>query len=183
MLLNSIAIPGSFAEEIKNSTLNGLSSESRVWIYQSDRAFTSEETQVLKNNLQDFVGDWTAHSQTLYAAGDVLFNRFIVLSVDEMRQGATGCSIDTSINFIKAVEKRLAIKLFDRMLFTYFDAGVVHGIASKDLTAAYNQKIIHDDTLMFDNLVPDLAALKNQWLKPLSESWHKKFLKLIDPNK
>ncbi len=178
MLLNTVDLPVAFAEEIKNSTLNGLSPSSRVWIYQADRAFGFEEMQNLKNNLQDFVGEWTAHSQTLYAAGDVLFNRFIVLAVDEMRQGATGCSIDTSIHFIKAAEKTHGVKLFDRMLFTYFDAAGVHAIASKDLTAAYQQKIITDDTLMFDNLVTDLAALKNIWLKPLSESWHKKFLKL-----
>ena len=142
-----------------------------------------KKRKIIKNNLQDFIGDWTAHSQTLYAAGDLLFNRFIVLAVDEMKQGATGCSIDTSIHFMKALEKTHAVKLFDRMLFTYYAGDGVHAIASKDLSVAYQKKIITDDTLMFDNLVTDLVGLQTNWLKPLSGSWHKKFLKLSDPHK
>ena len=170
-------LPLSFTEEIKNATLSRLSLMSRVWIYQSNRAFTDSETSALNHELQNFVSDWTAHSQTLYAAGDVLFNRFVILAVDEMQQGATGCSIDTSIHFIKHLEKENDIKLFDRMLFSYWDKETVHTIPSKELSELYKNKIINDDTLMFDNLVQNLNGLQTNWLKPLADSWHKRFVR------
>lgn len=170
-------LPLSFIEELKNATLSRLSPMSRVWIYQSNRAFTDVESSALKYELQNFVGDWTAHSQTLYATGDILFNHFVILAVDEMRQGATGCSIDTSIHFIKHLEKENDVKLFDRMLFSYWDKETVHTIPSKELSELYKNKIINDNTLMFDNLVPDLNSLQTNWLKPLGDSWHKKFVK------
>lgn len=174
---NTIKLTKSYSEEIKNATFSRLSPMSRVWIYQSHRAFTDVELPALKKELQNFVGDWTAHSQTLYAAGDVLFNHFIILAVDEMRQCATGCSIDTSIHFIKHIEKEYAVKLFDRMLFAYWENEAVHTVSSKDLSELYKNKIINDETLMFDNLVPDLKTLQNNWLKPLADSWHKRFVR------
>ena len=84
------------------SELNKLSDSARVWIYQSNREFTDSESQEIREAASQFVQSWKAHEVQLLAAAEVLYNRFIVLSVDENIAGASGCSIDKSVKFIRA---------------------------------------------------------------------------------
>jgi hypothetical protein len=96
-----------------------LPDETRVWIYQASRALNDDELQELRTALVRFVADWTSHNHKLNAFGEIFHKRFIVLMVDESQAGASGCSIDKSVYFIKEVEKAFEINLFDRMTFTY----------------------------------------------------------------
>ncbi|MCY7409014.1 MAG: hypothetical protein LH473_01980 [Chitinophagales bacterium] len=72
-----------------------FSPDSRTWIYLSKKEFSNEEVVELNSLLSVFCKDWAAHGNNLKAKGEVLYNRFIVLMVDETQAGASGCSIDT----------------------------------------------------------------------------------------
>ena len=78
-------------------TENNLPDSSRVWVYQSNRAFTQEELVELKNELDQFGASWEAHGTKLNSAIEIYYNQFIVIFVDESGQEATGCSIDKSV--------------------------------------------------------------------------------------
>jgi hypothetical protein len=153
-----------------------FSDESRVWIYQSNRALTVEEAKNLDMELNLFANQWTAHDQLLRATGQVLLNRFIVLIVDESKTGASGCSIDKSVHFMQVLEKAYNLDLFDRMTFAYKQDGEVKTAKSNEFADLYKAGKINDQTPVFDNLVISLKDLKEKWIKPLSESWHKKFV-------
>jgi hypothetical protein len=142
-----------------------LPEEARLWIYQSTRPFNEKEETVLKSQLNAFTTEWTAHSKQLCAAGDVLYNQFIVLAVDENQAGASGCSIDKSVKFMQDIENQYDVQLFERMNF-----------ASSDFKRLYTEGGISADTLVFDNLISSVGALKTAWLKPLMQSWHKRFV-------
>src|SRR6202000_155504 len=98
-----------------------FSENSRVWIYQADRKLTDAEATEIQQYLSQFAQQWTAHNHQLKAKGEVRYNRFLILVVDETQAGASGCSIDKSVHFMQEIEKRFGINLFDRFNLAYRD--------------------------------------------------------------
>ena len=78
-----------------------MPSDARVWVYQSNTILSDAEVNTIKNEGAHFISDWAAHGSNLKASFDVLFNRFIVIAVDEQQATASGCSIDKSVKFVK----------------------------------------------------------------------------------
>src|ERR1700749_1742248 len=98
-----------------------FSENSRVWIYQSDKKLADAEVQQIQQNLDAFTTQWTAHNPQLKAKAEVRYNRFLILIVDESQAGASGCSIDKSVNFMQHLERQFNINLFDRFNLAYRD--------------------------------------------------------------
>lgn len=148
----------------------------RVWIYQSDRQLTASEAGQIGELLAKFVNSWSAHGSALVAFGEVYAQRFIILGVDELRAGASGCSIDKSTHFVESLELSFGIGLFDRMTFAWLDADGIQTASAHVFTEKYRAGTLTPETVVFDNLVPTLGELRNGWQKPLAESWHKRFV-------
>ncbi|RMG88572.1 MAG: hypothetical protein D6714_00470 [Bacteroidetes bacterium] len=153
-----------------------LSDTSRVWIYQSSRPFKDEELPRLRAELRDFVQNWASHNMDLKAFGDIFHNRFIVLMVDESQAGASGCSIDASVRFIKYLEQTFDTNLFDRMTFAWRDGNTIKTAPKEQFARLYAEGKINDHTLVFDNLVKTKAEFDGEWIKPLALSWHKRMV-------
>ena len=149
-----------------------MSPNSRVWIYQSDREFTENEINGLKNEIKEFAQQWISHNQQLKAYGDLFYNRFLVLIVDETFAGASGCSIDKSVHFMQNLERKYGITLFDRLSFAYKDGETIRVAPKARFKELYQKGIILDNTLVFDNLVDNKSDFDRNWIKPLKESWH-----------
>lgn len=156
--------------------IDNLSDQSKVWIYQSNRPFTSEEVTKLRPILADFATKWVSHNQQLKALGEVYHDQFIVLMVDESLAGASGCSIDSSVHFMKRVEEAFQINLFDRMSFTYKDGDRIKIAPREEFARLYAGGGINDETLVFDTLVKTKKDFQEQLLKPLGQSWHKRMV-------
>lgn len=150
--------------------------ETRVWIYQSDKPFSTETVPALRTVVNQFAQNWVSHNRQLRAHGDVLHDRFILLAVDEGQADASGCSIDKSVHFLKQVEQQLGVDLFDRMTFAWKDGDGVKTASSEEFSQLYREGKISDDTLVFDNLVKTKGELEENWLKPLNKSWHRRFV-------
>ncbi len=155
---------------------DSLSPESRVWIYQSSRPFTDAQLARLRPMVSQFAAQWVSHNQQLRAFGDVFHQRFIVLMVDESQAPASGCSIDTSVHFIKTVEQQFGTELFDRMRFAYQQDSKVQIANRNEFRRLYASGSIDDETLVFDNLVNNKQDFQHRWLVPLKDSWHKKMI-------
>ena len=50
----------------------------------------------------------------MVAAGSVLYDRVLVVGLDEQRAGATGCSIDKLVGFIRAQGQKTGVDWFYR---------------------------------------------------------------------
>jgi len=155
---------------------NLLSDDTRVWIYQSNRQLSNAEVELLRPAISNFTTQWVSHNLQLKAFGDVFHKQFIVLMVDESRAGASGCSIDKSVYFIKHIENELQINLFDRLSFTFKDGDEIKTAQKDDFANLFNEGKINDDTLVFDNLVKTKKDFDEAWVKPLRESWHKRMV-------
>ena len=75
-----------------------INPNSRVWIYQSDRAFNTSEKTDIELQLTDLCNNWNTHGSPLHCSFQI-HDWFICLFVDESGQDASGCSIDSSVNF------------------------------------------------------------------------------------
>ncbi len=153
-----------------------LPASTRVWIYQANRPFGENEIPALKETVDRFAQNWVSHNRQLRAHGDVLHRRFIVLMVDESQADASGCSIDKSVYFLKQIEQAYGVDLFDRMTFTWLEGEEVKSAPSAEFAALYQQGKINSGTLVFDNLIQTKGELEEKWLKPLNESWHRRFV-------
>lgn len=156
--------------------MNNLPDTSRVWIYQAQQAFSAELSAEIQQQVQAFAQQWVSHNRALRASGEVLYDQFIVLMVDESQAGASGCSIDKSVHFMQALEAKYGINLFDRMTFTYKDGDQVMTAPREQFARLYAEGKINDDTLVFDNLIKTKGEFSNKWIKSLGQSWHKRMV-------
>ncbi|MEM7573513.1 MAG: hypothetical protein AAF433_11455 [Bacteroidota bacterium] len=160
-------------KEQLTTSLSQLPSHSRIWIYAAERALSPQETETVKTTAEHFARQWVSHNQQLRSASDLIYNRFLILAVDQSSAGASGCSIDSSVHFVQRLGGELQVDFFNRMVFHYQDAdGRVHSVAREAFQAAYQTQEINDQTLVFDPLVSNLEQLQTSFLKPLGDSWH-----------
>jgi len=158
------------------TTYEVLPDTTRVWIYQAQTPFTENKIAEIRQHISNFTTSWVSHNNQLRAFGDIYHNQFIVLMVDESLAGASGCSIDKSVHFIKQIEQHYNVDLFDRMTFTYKDGEAVKSAPRMEFSQLYQSGKINDTTLVFDNLVKTKADFEANWVKPLGESWHKRMV-------
>ena len=159
------------------ASLEALPAESRVWIYGAERELTKEEVKTARSRAQAFVKDWVSHQRQLSAGADVLFDRFLVLAVDESQSDASGCSIDGSVRFVQELGAEMGVDFFNRMRFSYRDeAGRIHTVSRDEFKELYNGGKLSNDTTVFDPLVKELGELRQIFERPLEDSWHSRMV-------
>lgn len=152
-----------------------MAAHSRVWVYQSNREFTRDEAGQIEAQLATFTQGWAAHGNQLAASAELRYRRFIILAVDEQQAGASGCSIDSSVRFIKSLEIEYKIDLMNRMLFATKEDDKVHAYTRAAFEDAIEKGRLTTNTIVFNNLVKDKAELDSRWEIPLASSWHASF--------
>lgn len=141
-----------------------LHNESKVWIYTSDRELTNAEVNLLQNEANMFVKDWAAHGAELKAGALVYKSRFLILAVDETDVYASGCSIDSSVKFIKSIGNQLGINFFNRMnLIVVNGSGILKSVHISELKS-------YIDHSVFNPMITSLRQLRSEWLIPVDQS-------------
>jgi hypothetical protein len=156
-----------------------FSQNSRVWIYQSNRQLNETEANKLQQQLNNFTAAWTAHNHQLKAKAELRYNRFIVLIVDESQAGASGCSIDKSVNFLQKIGQEYAIDLFDRFNLAYRSGEDVLSTNRAGFEELLKNGAINNNTIVFNNLVQNLAELETKWEVPFKDSWHPRLFQAL----
>ncbi len=148
-----------------------FSDSSRVWIYQSNRIFTLSEALTIEKILEDFTADWKSHGTPVKGFGTLFFGQFIILMADEEVTGVSGCSTDSSVRLIKALEEEYKVSMFDRMNLAFCINEKVQLLPFTQLEYAVEKSFIDKETLFFDNTVLTKADFLNRWITPLKASW------------
>jgi len=155
---------------------NTLPETARVWIYQANRSFNDEELEEVKASLDAFLTEWTAHGQNLKAGYDLKYRRFITIGLDQTVVGASGCSIDASVHFIQALEKKYNIDLLDKMNVSYKQGEFVAYKSLIDFKKMAKNRAVSKKTIVFNNLVTNKQEYLEHWEVPAEESWHGRFM-------
>lgn len=156
---------------------SALPETSRVWIYQANRSFTEAELEEITSKIKVFLDQWTAHGSDLKAGFEIKYKRFIIIALNQEQASASGCSIDASVHFIQQLEKEYNVDLLDKMNVSYKQGEFVAYKTLTDFRKMAKQKAVSKNTIVFNNLVTNLAEYKENWEVPASDSWHNRFLK------
>ena len=117
-----------------NKQVENFSPSSRVWYYLADRSFDGTESDYIQSKLDEFVTvQWKSHGAKLNATGILLHKQLIALSVDDSSLGASGCSIDSSVKFIKELGAELKVGFFNRMYVLISNGEEIQGVHISDL--------------------------------------------------
>ena len=152
-----------------------LPESARVWIYQSDKTLDSRQIIFIKEQTQAFCQQWVAHSAPLKSAYKILHNKFLILAVDEGINVASGCSIDSSVRFVKGVEKQLGLNFFDRTQVAFLIEDNVYTTVLHSIKDEISSGKIDPDTLTFNLQAQNVAEFQDKWLVPAQESWMKRY--------
>ena len=147
------------------SDFHTLPEESRIWLYAAENALTKDQQNYILKVVSEDLKGWNAHQKPLTAGVTILENHFIVIALDESKNGASGCSIDTLQNTIQKIEKELSIRLMYRLnVFCEIEGEIVCIPSFKLGSTARADTPFYDLTIL---LKSDL----NTYLKPISEGW------------
>ncbi len=107
----------------------------------------------------------------------MLFGQFIILLADETKSGVSGCSTDSSVRLIKAIEQKFKVNMFDRQSLAFVVKDKIQLLPLSQLNYAVENNFINADTIYFDNLVLNKEELLNNWMTPVKNSWLAKKIK------
>jgi hypothetical protein len=164
--------------ELKTILPENFNPLSKTWIYQSNRTFTLPELFQAEEILEAFTDNWKSHGAAVKGFATILYGQFIVIMADESQTGVGGCSTDSSVHVIKQIEVMNNVQMFNRELLAFWVKEKVQTIPLAQVGYALENGILAKDTLYFNNLVANKAAMEKDWLQPISESWlAKKYIK------
>jgi hypothetical protein len=144
---------------------------SRVWIYQSSRRLTLSEALELESDIEAFSADWNTHGRANTSYINLFFGQFLVIMADENQGPVSGCSTDSSIRFVKGLEKKFGVQFFDRQLLAFVIKDEIQVLPMSQLAYAVQQGFLTSDTLYFNNLVSSKKDWEGKWLIPIKDSW------------
>lgn len=156
-----------------------FNNDSRVWIYQSSRLFSSSEALHIEDMLNELVTNWKSHGTPVKAYANLLFDQFIILMADEKATGVSGCSIDSSVRIIQQIEKQFGVEMFNWQNLAFVLKDKVEIIPRQQFNYALENNFITTETLFFNNVVTTKKELENNWIIPVNESWLKTKIKTV----
>ena len=156
---------------------NTLPEESKIWIYQANRSFSEQELEEIESKLNTFIENWTTHGSDLQSGYLIKYKRFIIIGLNQNLNKASGCSVDASVHFIQELEKEYGVDLMDKMNVSYKQGDFVAYKTLIDFKKMAKEKAVSKNTIVFNNLVTNIAEFNENWEVPASESWHNRFLK------
>lgn len=157
-----------------------LPATARVWIYQASRLLTDEEAVNLIPALARFAEEWTSHGRNLLASAEVLHRHFLVLGLDEAVAGASGCSIDASVRFVRQIEQHLGLELLEKSRLAFLESGHIQLLDRRELKAAVTNGTLTPETLYFDNTLATKGELDTHWPRPAGQTWLARYFGTVE---
>lgn len=163
-------------QTLEGSLWNKLPDSSRLWVYVADRILTPEENERTAEILEQFTDVWAAHGADLTASWKLQGSRIVLIALDESRSGATGCSIDASVQCMQRLgqNEKPAIDWMRRDQVLHRNAGSMlwEESALASFWMARKAGLVKDDV----EVVNVLCASKGEWeihcTQPFHRSWH-----------
>ena len=147
----------------------------RVWVYQAERKFDSQEEETIRMKMKAFCEGWNTHGNRMPTSFEILDHQILILAVDESQLGASGCSIDSSVRTLREIESQLGINLTDQgKICLKNDQGKVSVIPALGVKSRVNSGEITEELEVINPVIQTKADLQNLW-QPIRKSWLNKY--------
>lgn len=141
--------------------------KTKIWLYQTNRPIVGALAETIQNHLDQFAAQWKAHGKNLEAKFWFHNPYLMICEVDESLWGASGCSIDSKVHFLKELGSKFNVDFFVRMKtilqfengsFEQLDFSDVKNVSGK--FTVFNPTVATSDALntLFTEL--DVAPMK-----------------------
>ncbi|WP_375240703.1 ABC transporter ATPase [Polaribacter sp.] len=151
--------------------------DAKVWVYPSSRKFYANEIEPLEEKVKAFISTWKQDDDTFKASYKILYNRFIVITADNVTTPLKGADIDASVSFILGLQQEYEVELLDRMNVCFKQGEFVQYKDLKDFKKLLKNKALTGKSIVFDNLITTKEDFENFWEIPIEDSWYNRFLK------
>ena len=160
-----------------------MPAHARIWIYQASRPLSQAEEGYSMQLGQQFATAWAAHGRPLQSSVKLFHRQFLVISVDESYNQASGCSIDASVALVKELEQKFstsrdALSFFDRTKVAFLHQDKIFVAPTSKLKQQVAEGKITPDTLTFNNLVNSKGQFEQEWVIPAKNSWLSRYFKM-----
>lgn len=146
-----------------------MNPDSRLWLYPANREMSPTEIAWVNEQVSKFSETWAAHGHDLKASGQVIGTNCIALAVDLTQENASGCSIDTSVRFIKDIGKELNIDFFNRLkIWSETEEGELKQLPFSKIKD-------QDSGFIFDTMITRLGDMESQYKLSLA-AYKEKYL-------
>lgn len=153
----------------------------KVWLYPSVDFFEGGLKSDIENEIKTFVTEWLSHQREVKGSSEIFVNGIICLAADQTDFDVSGCSIDSSYRFIRDLEKKYQLSLFERDLVFYKTAEGDIGLTKIDeLEIIFNQGIITEETEIFNLQAQTVEQLRNAWI-PIKDTPYSRFMPITNP--
>jgi hypothetical protein len=148
--------------------LKDYSPQSKTWIYYSERDF-SEYSAEIQSQLHQFSQNWKSHGSPVKGSGYTIGGHIIIFVADTSICEVSGCSTDSSVQFITQLGQQYQLNLFDRQL-------VLLNIDDKIVATKLDQLGEYSpETPVFNPFFSDLENWRVSFVQKLGESKYKRF--------
>ncbi len=154
-------------------SFNEICDSSRIWIFQSDLKIENNKIELIKNELEKFLVQWSSHGKGLKSSFEIKYNLFIIIAVDGSVNNATGCSVDSLTNFILKIQEDNNINFFNRLSIAYNKENEIKLNNLSNIKDMIKDKKFSPETIVYNNLVKTKKEYINDWKVPAKKSWHK----------
>lgn len=151
-----------------------LPDRARLWTFAASRRLTDPEAVRFLAAAEEFLAGWAAHRVPLATAREWRYNQFLFVAVDEAAAGASGCSIDALVRFIREAERQLDVRFTDHgSVWFRASGGAIECASREEFKQLVDQGALGPDTVVFDNTIQTTGALRDgRWEVPARRSWH-----------
>ena len=154
-----------------------LPGHARLWVHVADRDLTMEEQEALASRMAAFLDNWSAHGAALHASVELCYHRVLLVGLDEKRAGATGCSIDKLVAFLRGHGETAGLNWFDRHQVLWRQPGekTWNSTRTPEFWALRKAGVVHGDTEVVDPLAQTVEAAQGALgvlVRSFDESWH-----------
>lgn len=152
-----------------------MTDDARVWVYQLEQKLNAEQVSFVEKYTQQFLEGWTAHGNPLKGSFRLFHNQFLVISVDQSFNQASGCSIDASVHLTQQLANELKISFSTNDQVAFMINNEVELVPFTQLKEQVSSGKIQPSTPVFNNTIQNFADLKANWLIPSEKSWMKRY--------
>ena len=150
-------------ESLEGSLWVKLPDSSRLWVYVADRLLTTSENDRVAENAERFTAAWVAHGTELTASWKLQGSRILLIALDEGQAGASGCSIDASVQFMQRLGEKETPTIDwmqrDQVLHRASESAVWEESTLSAFWMARKAGLVLDDTLVINTLCSNNSEL------------------------
>jgi len=151
-----------------------LPSSSIVKIFPSEKELDAAQQKLILENLNDFLSKWKAHGVSLAAEAKILFNRFVVVAVNDKVELPSGCSIDSLFRFVSALENEMGINLKKNSYVFVEQSGKVVSVPFNKVSELQ----VSDNDKVFNLLCSTVEDLQKNFVQLPKESSYSRLFSL-----